>query len=130
MSEKNTFDSTVASLFSGMNAFVSAKTVVGDAVKVDDTVIVPLVDVSFGAAAGAFCNKDTKNNAMGGITGKMTTSAVLVIQNGNARLVNVKNQDALTKIMDMVPDILDRFTGKKDAAIDDNIAKEIEKMES
>lgn len=44
----------------------------------------------------------------------MAPSAVLVIQNGHARLVNVKNQDALTKIFDMVPDLVDKFT-KNDA---------------
>ena len=45
---KNNFDTTVASLFKGMDSFVSAKTVVGDAVTVNDTIILPLVDVSFG----------------------------------------------------------------------------------
>ena len=39
----NNFDSTVASLFKGMDAFVSAKTVVGDAVTVNDTIILPLI---------------------------------------------------------------------------------------
>ena len=43
---KNNFDTTVASLFKGMDSFVSAKTVVGDAVTVNDTIILPLVDVS------------------------------------------------------------------------------------
>ena len=40
---KNNFDTTVASLFKGMDSFVSAKTVVGDAVTVNDTIILPLV---------------------------------------------------------------------------------------
>ena len=48
---KNNFDATVASLFKGMDSFVSAKTVVGDAVTVNDTIILPLVDVSFGVGA-------------------------------------------------------------------------------
>ena len=39
---ENNFDSTVASLFKGMDAFISAKTVVGDAVTVKDTIILPL----------------------------------------------------------------------------------------
>ena len=107
----NGFDNTVASLFKGMDAFVSAKTVVGDAVTINDTIVLPLVDVSFGVGAGAFCG-DTKNNAGGGMTGKVTPSAVLVIQNGNTRLVNIKNQDTITKVLDMIPDLVDRFTGK------------------
>lgn len=107
---ENKFDETVASLFKGMNSFISAKTVVGDAVTVNDTIILPLVDVSFGVGAGAFAG-DSKNNAGGGMGGKMSPSAVLVIQNGTTKLVNVKNQDAVTKIIDMVPDIINKFTG-------------------
>lgn len=104
------FGSTVGALFKGMEAFLTTKTVVGDAVKFDDgTIILPLVDVSFGMGAGSFTN-GSKDNAGGGVNGKMTPSSVLVIQNGHARLVNVKNQDALTKIFDMVPDLIDKFT--------------------
>ena len=114
---ENNFDSTVASLFKGMDAFISAKTVVGDAVTVKDTIILPLVDVSFGVA-GAFAG-DKKNNAGGGMTGKVTPSAVLVIQNGATKLVNIKNQDTVTKILDMIPDVIDKFKGKDENVVTD-----------
>ena len=39
-------------------------------------------------------------------------SAVLVIKDGQTKLVNIKNQDGMTKILDMVPDFVDRFTNK------------------
>lgn len=117
----NTFLSTVESLFKGMDGFITTKTVVGDAVRFDDgTIILPLVEVSFGVGAGAF-NGNGKNNAGGGMGGKITPSSVLVIQNGSARLVNVKNQDTVTKLIDMVPDLIDKF--KKDSK-----TKEAEKM--
>ena len=45
--------------------------------------------------------------------GKMSPSAVLVIQNGTTKLVNVKNQDGLTKILDMVPDFVNKFAAGK-----------------
>ena len=108
MSGENNFKDTVNSLFKGMDAFISAKTVVGEAIHVGDTIILPLVDVSFGVGAGAF-ESDKKNNGGGGMTGKLTPSAVLVIQNGTTKLVNVKNQDGLTKVLDMVPDFVDSF---------------------
>lgn len=126
MSEnKNDFNETVASLFKGMDSFLSAKTVVGEAVHVNDTIILPLVDVSFGVGAGAFAG-DKKNNAGGGMGGKMSPSAVLVIQNGATKLVNIKNQDTVTKILDMVPDVVDRITGKfGDVKMDDDIDEAI-----
>ena len=122
---KNDFNETVASLFKGMDSFLSAKTVVGEAVHVNDTIILPLVDVSFGVGAGAFAG-DKKNNAGGGMGGKMSPSAVLVIQNGATKLVNIKNQDTVTKILDMVPDVVDRITGKfGDVKMDDAIDEAI-----
>lgn len=103
-------DGTISTLFHGMDGFVSSKSVVGDPIKVGDTIIIPLLDVNFGMAAGSF-NKQTGNNAAGGIGAKLSPAAVLVISNGKTRLVNIKNQDAISKIIDMAPEIVDRITG-------------------
>ena len=57
------------------------------------------------------------------MTGKLTPSAVLVIQNGTTKLVNIKNQDGLTKVLDMVPDFVDRIScgfGKNTSSDDGN----------
>lgn len=103
-------DGTISTLFHGMDGFVSSKSVVGDPIKVGDTIIIPLLDVNFGMAAGAF-NKQEGNNAAGGIGAKLSPAAVLVISNGKTRLVNIKNQDAVSKVIDMAPEIVDRITG-------------------
>ena len=118
------FKGTVETLFRGMDGIVSSKTVVGDAIHIGDTIILPLVDVSFGMGAGAF-NGDNKEKGGGGIGGKMTPCAVLVIQNGKTKLVNIKQQDGVTKILDMVPDLVDKFTHKNDDMISDEEAKEV-----
>ena len=109
MAVTNQFSSTVESLFKGMENFVTTKTVVGDPIQLKGAVILPLVDVSFGCAAGANAN-NVKSGAGGGLCGKITPSAVLVLQNGTARLVNIKNQDTVTKLLDMVPDLVNKFT--------------------
>ena len=123
----NNFKSTVEALFKGMDAVV---TVVGDAIHINDTIILPLVDVSFGIGAGS-SSADKKEKGMGGIGGKMSPSAVIVIQGGKTKLVNVKNQDTITKILDMVPDVVDRFTGKDERMtekeVNDILDAEIEK---
>ena len=65
MAEKdNTFQNTVEALFRGMDSFITTKTVVGEAIHIDDTILLPLV--------------------------------------------------AVTKIIDMAPDLISRFTGKKE----------------
>ena len=117
----NNFKSTVEALFKGMDAVVSSKTVVGDAIHINDTIILPLVDVSFGIGAGS-SSADKKEKGMGGIGGKMSPSAVIVIQGGKTKLVNVKNQDAMSKVIDMVPDFVNRFMGGK--TFDEEIAPE------
>lgn len=122
-SENNRFEETVNSLFKGMDSFITTKTVVGEAITVGDTIILPLVDVSFGVAATAQ-NGDKKQGGGGGMGGKMTPSAVLVIQNGTSKLVNVKNQDGLTKILDMVPDFVSRFMPGKDSGEEKETLKE------
>lgn len=127
MSENN-FNATVASLFKGMEGFLTTKTVVGDAVKFDDgTIMLPLVDVSFGVGAGAFAENGKRNNAGGGMGGKIQPSAILVIKDGETKLVNVKNQDGLTKVLDMVPEFVDKFTsGKKGKKASANTEETIE----
>ncbi len=111
---ENNFSTTVGSLFKGMEGILTTKTVVGDAVKFDDgTIILPLVDVTFGAGAGAFTDNNKKDNGAGAMGGKIQPSAILVIQDGKVRLVNVKKQDGLTKIIDMVPDLMETLGDKK-----------------
>ena len=86
----NNFKGTVEALFHGNGwCGLFPKTVVGEAIHINDTIILPLVDVSFAVGAGAF-NAEKKERGAGGIGGKMTPCAVLVIQNGHTRLVNIK----------------------------------------
>ena len=121
---ENNFTGVIESLMKGMNAVVGTKTVVGDATQIGDTIILPLVDVSFGVGAGASA-ADKKNGGGGGFTAKMSPSAVLVIKNGSTKLVNIKNQDAVTKVLDLIPDIVDKFTTPKEDMIEDEEAVDI-----
>lgn len=121
---ENNFTGVIESLMKGMNAVIGTKTVVGDATQVGDTIILPLVDVSFGVGAGASA-ADKKNGGGGGFGAKMSPSAVLVIKNGSTKLVNIKNQDTITKVLDMIPDIVDKFTTPKEEMMADDTAVDI-----
>ena len=100
MADGNKFKETVESLFQGMDSVASSKTVVG---------------------AGSF-NAEKKDRTGGGIGGKITPSAVIVIQDGKTKLVNIKNQDTITKLLDMVPDVVDRFTSKDEKLTEEDVA--------
>ncbi|ONI40299.1 sporulation protein [Candidatus Epulonipiscium fishelsonii] len=118
--------------------FITTKTVVGEPINVGDTILVPLVDVSFGIGTGSKSasklkekNKEKEryvdgpsDTSGGGVGANISPSAVLVIQNGTTQLINIKNQDSLTKLIDMapgilsnIPSIVSKFAGKnKDEA--------------
>lgn len=117
----NQFQGVVESLLKGMDSVLSTKTVVGEATTIGDTIILPLVDVTFGVGAGAGSNSQKNSTSgAGGLGGKMTPSAVLVIKNGTTKLVNIKNQDTVTKILDMIPDIVDRLAKPQDSGMTDD----------
>ena len=115
-------------LFNKMENFISSKTVVGDAVKVGEVTLSPLVDVNVGVAAGA----GEKGQGGGGLGAKIMPSAVIAIYNGNVQLINIKNQDAISKLIDMAPGIVSKLNfgsafGKKSDDKDDVEEEVVEK---
>ena len=109
------FDTTVGALFKGMEEFVTSKTVVGEPIQVGETTILPLIDVSYGIMASAR-NEEKRTNGGGGMGGKMSPSALLVIKDGSTKLVNIKNADSISRLIDMAPDLINRIVpGKKKA---------------
>jgi uncharacterized spore protein YtfJ len=100
-------------MFSKMENFISTNTVVGDAVHFGDVILVPLVEVTFGVASGmgdsASENKSGAHTGGGGLGAKLTPVAVIVIVNGAVQLVNVKNQESVNKLIDMIPGVLSKF---------------------
>jgi uncharacterized spore protein YtfJ len=116
---KNKIDDTVQALFEGLDGFLTTKTVVGEAIHAGDSTLLPLSDVSFGIGAGAFTGKEKENGA-GGMGAKMSPSAVLQItKDGTIRVINLKNQDAVSKVIDMVPGIVSRFTKRGSSDLSD-----------
>lgn len=116
------FSEVIMSLFEGMDSVLTTKTVVGEPKQIGDTIIVPIVDVAFGVGAGSG-SKDKSDSGVGGMGGKMTPSAVLVIQGDKIKLVNIKNQDTATKVLDMVPDILDKISKKTNKISEEDVKK-------
>lgn len=122
---------SLAAMLGQMENFISSKTVVGEPVHIDETIILPLVDVSFGVGAGASEKEVDKNGSTGGAGGlgaKLTPSAVLVIKDGQTKLVNIKKQDTVTKLLDMVPDVIDRFKKKPEENVDPDVEEAVENM--
>lgn len=99
------FNEAVEVLFHKVDDLVSTKTVVGEAIVVGDLTLLPLIDVSVGAGVGT---KESAN-AAGGVGAKITPAAILLIHPNGTQLINVKNQDALTKLIDMAPGVVNKL---------------------
>ncbi|NMA82324.1 MAG: sporulation protein [Epulopiscium sp.] len=131
--EKN-FTTAVQALFNELEGFISSKTVVGDPIHIGDTIILPLVDVSFGVGAGASGAADekigNKESGGGGLGAKITPSAVIVIHKGETQLINIKNQDSLNKLIDMAPGLLAKLPWMKPDKKDKKKAEEKELAEA
>ena len=118
--------SSLDALFSKMDGFISTKTVVGEPTNIGGVIIVPLIEAAFGVGAGANDkaedDKSKKESSGGAMGAKITPSAVLVIMDNTVQLVNVKNQDGVNKLIDLIPGVLSKlgldklFNKKKDDA--------------
>ncbi len=103
MANGNDFNNTVSSLFKGMDAFLTSKSVVGEPIQIGDTTIIPLCDVNFGVGAGAMGGKRS-DSAGGGMGGKLSPTAMIVIKDGYTQIINVnEDKGSLAKVLDMIP---------------------------
>ena len=109
------FSSNIANMFEQLEGFVSTKTVVGEPITAGGVTIIPLVDVNFGMGGGSSGSKDGEDKAKngiksgGGLGANIKPSAVLVISDGNVQLVNIKHQDSVNKLIDLIPSITSKF---------------------
>ena len=82
MADKN--KKTSEELVEAMEHFITTKSVVGEPIQVGDTILLPLADVSFGMGIGMFSKGE---NGTGGVGGKITPNAVLVLKKGSSKIV-------------------------------------------
>lgn len=107
------FNENWQTMFSQLDNFVSSKTVVGEPIKMNGITIIPLVDVSFGmgaASSDSRVDKKGKSSSGGGMGAKITPSAVMVIAGNSVQLINVKDNNSVNKLIDMVPGIVDKIS--------------------
>ena len=106
---KNKNKKTTEELVEAMEHFITTKSVVGEPIQLGDTILLPLADVSFGMGLGMFSKGD---NGTGGVGGKITPNSVLVLKKGSSKIISVKDADGVSKLIDMVPDVVDKFGDK------------------
>jgi len=123
---------SIDSLLENLNGFVDKKTVIGDAIKTGDVTIIPLSEISLGVGVGAY-GKTDGDNAGGGMGAKISPVGLVIIKDdGSVRFINTKNNAAIDKILETVPELMtsikNTISKVKDKA--EVVEKEIENSET
>ena len=111
MADNTKFGSSMQQMFEGMDKALGTKSVMGEAMDLGGgKYVIPLADVTFGMGAGASINeKYNSNGGGGGVNAKMSPHAVLLIENGTARIINVQEENKAIHFLESVPDLVNRF---------------------
>lgn len=115
MPEKDIFDvkGNIDNLMEKFEKFIQSKTVIGEPIQIGEATLVPLIAASFGLGSGGGDGGGNKGEqGMGGgagIAAKISPLAVLVIKNGKTEMLTLKNSQALEKLIDQVPEILNKI---------------------
>lgn len=114
----NNIKDLISAAMSSMKSIVEVNTIIGEPVTAaDGTLIIPVTKVSCGFGAGGceMPNKETREDTaypFGGGSGggvKMEPVAFLVISNNNVKVLPVgTSHNAVEKLLDMVPDLIDK----------------------
>ena len=115
---------TIQALFKGMESLVQSKTVVGEPIEAGGALIIPLIEISAGLASGALMNS-AKNNGAGAMSAKMSPVALLIIEDGKTKLVSVKNQDVFTRLLDLIPEAVDKV---RKGAVTEEVRKQADEL--
>ena len=105
-------------LFEKFKNMIKVETVVGEAVQIGDTTLVPFVDVAFGFGTGTnHCTANTSQESGGGGGGaKMEPSAILVIKGDRIELFNIKGNpysSSFDRLIGLVPDLVSKLKSDK-----------------
>lgn len=123
-------DSLMLTAMTSIENMIDVNTVVGDMItSPDGTVIIPVSKVCFGFAAGGSefntnkLNKFSENAKLpfGGGSGagvNIAPMGFLVVKDGNTKLLSVDGTNALDRLVDMMPDVVNKVNTLIQKAID------------
>ena len=132
-SERNQFQASVRELLTGLDGFVSTRSVVGEPIRMGEATLIPLMDIQIGVGAGSYGGKSS--GSAGGLGATIKPSSMLLLQDGKVKLIRITNEETVMKVIDAIPEVLDRVKGafmKTDKKVDEKaeeiLRKEAEKV--
>ena len=108
-SERTNFQASVRELLSGLDGFVSSRSVVGEPIRMGEATLIPLMDIQIGVGAGSYGGKSA--GSAGGLGATIKPSSMLLLQDGKVKLIRITNEETVMKVLDAIPEVLDRVKG-------------------
>ncbi|MCF0216655.1 MAG: sporulation protein [Fibrobacteraceae bacterium] len=100
-------------LLEKLRFITQAETVIGKPIQAGESTIVPVSRVSVGFGVGGHANKGEISASGGGAS--VEPVAFLIIRGDDVRIMPItKDSSLVSKVMDIVPDVVNKFTKKKD----------------
>lgn len=114
MSENTTFTNNMDTLFTDLHDFVSTDTVLGTPLSVGNKTLVPVMSVTMGYGSTGMSTKvqnNSSNNANNATSGtglgaRVTTNAVMVIENDSVSMLPVNEKSNMEQLMNKLPDAI------------------------
>ncbi len=105
-------------LFDHLEKMLQAKTVFGEPIMIGDITIIPVVDITFGAASGSGTRPDKgeRESAGGGAGAKISAAAVVVVRDGQVQVMKLKHTAAVDRLIELVPEVLESFKKGRQSA--------------
>lgn len=117
MEGKLPLDSSLDIAFEKLEKFLKTETVIGDPIVIGEVTLVPIITVAFGCGGGGGKGVDPKGgDGIGsgiGVGAKISPDAIMVIKNGDATILPIKQKQSMEKLINMVPELVEKFDLKK-----------------
>ena len=113
--EENRINEIMDTTLGKIRQLVDTNTIIGSPIITPDGItVIPVSKVSFGfATGGASGKKNVSFTGANGVGVKVEPIGLFVIKDGNCRMISVSTppSNSMERIIEMVPDILDRIEG-------------------
>ena len=142
--EEHPIEGLMLTAMNSIESMIDVDTIIGEPIETSNNiVIIPISKVSFGFAAGGsefkgetideYTKKDKDEKVQyrlpfgggSGATVSINPIAFLVVEEGKVRLLPVSHSSCLDKILDYVPDLFEKLSGKVNFNQDKNEDKKV-----
>lgn len=106
-------DEILKSVAEDIACMISAKTVIGEHITIEDRTIIPVTKVSFGFGSGGGEGKrkegDEGVGAGGGAGAIIEPIAFLVVSKEDVQLLTIKGKGTISQLAEVIPEIMEKY---------------------